>query len=328
MTTIQNQLKSLTVQLNNLNKELVAVEKQKPNKNTPSQILKYQTEINKVLLQISNLTTPPIIVPVTGVTIPPTNPVPVYGQVIPFDAELNTRDDLSAYNHIAGDNLSANVINPQLISVIDDPAYGSQRKVMNLIVKPTDTGGVTENARAQCQTPMQYVEGQEIFYSVSINFNNFFWTYFLTFSEIYGAPYNGTSPLRLGVQESNIIVSNRNNAGTEIHFWTQPMVLNQWYDFIVREVLSQDSTKGEVQVWLRKQGETDFTEIVPTTYFASVTSANITGPNYHKVACYYDATHTYTNSKDKILVDDLNLYITNHKIGNSFNEVAPALLNI
>lgn len=219
-----------------------------------------------------------------------------------FDAELNKRKNLSSYAKTSNP-FSAMVVNPSCIKVTNDPQFGSKRKVMLMNVRTHETGGVTGNPRAQVQTPMDYVEGQEVFIGFSVRFTKTFWTYFLTFSELYGAPYAGTAPFRLAIQENNIVASSYNGS-KQVNLWKQPMKANVWYDFVYREVLSKDAKKGEVEVWLRKSGEKDFTIILSNTKMATITAANLKGPNYHKLACYYDKNHTYTDAtrKTKVLL--------------------------
>ncbi len=241
-----------------------------------------------------------------------------------FDAQLNQRKNLSAYTKTS-DPYSAMVVNPACISVVNDPVFGSKRKVMYMNVRPGDTGGVTENPRAQVQTPMQYVEGQEVFAGFSVRFKSTFWTYFLTFSEVYGAPYKGTSPFKLGIQGSNIIASSFDGK-VQVNLWKEAMKANVWYDFVYRQVLSKDKASGLVEVWMRKQGQSQFTRIVAPTPMATITAANLTGPNYHKLACYYDRTHTFTDATQKTPVTAVQMYLANHKVGGSFSEVAPLLV--
>jgi hypothetical protein len=99
-----------------------------------------------------------------------------------------------------------------------------------------------------------------------------------------------------------------------------------WYDFVYAETLSQDASKGCVQVWLRKQGETAFKQILAPIKIPTVTAANLTGPNYHKLACYYDKNNTFTDATKKTQVKEIKMYLGNHKVGSSFDQVAPQLI--
>jgi Polysaccharide lyase len=243
-----------------------------------------------------------------------------------FDADLDQKKNLSSYATVKGDPYSAMVINPNRISVVNDPVFGSKRKVMLMDVRPQDNGGVTENPRAQVQTPMNYVEGQTVYIGFSVRFTQSFWTYFLTFSELYGAPYVGTSPFRLSIQGSNIVAS-ATNAGKQTNLWQEPMQAGLWYDFVYCETLSYDPSKGSVQVWLRKQGETTFKQVLAPTKIPTVTAANLTGPNYHKLACYYDKENTFVDASKKTKVSEIKMYLGNHKVGSSFDQVAPAVLH-
>jgi hypothetical protein len=247
----------------------------------------------------------------TPAKIKQSSPTPVF-----FDADLTGKGNLSAY---------AMVINPSRISVVNDPVYGSKRKVMFMDVRTGDTGGLTENPRAQVQTSMNYTEGQTVYVGLSVRFTENLWTYFLTFSELYGAPYVGTSPFRLGLQGSNIVAS-ATSGGKQTNLWQEPMQTSIWYDFVYCEVLSHDPSKGTVQLWIRKQGESSFREILPATKIATITTANLLGPNYHKLACYYDKSNTFTDASRKTRVSEVKMYLGNHKVGGSFDQVAPAAL--
>ncbi|WP_426671219.1 heparin lyase I family protein [Mucilaginibacter sp. McL0603] len=242
-----------------------------------------------------------------------------------FDASLDQKKNLSSYATVKGDPYSAMVINPNRISVVNDPVFGSKRKVMLMDVRTQDNGGVTENPRAQVQTPMNYVEGQTVYIGFSVRFTQSFWTYFLTFSELYGAPYAGTSPFRLSIQGSNIVAS-ATNSGKQTNLWQEPMQAGLWYDFVYCETLSHDALKGSVQVWLRKQGETTFKQVLTLTKIPTVTAANLTGPNYHKLACYYDKENTFVDASKKTRVSEIKMYLGNHKVGSSFDQVAPTLI--
>jgi hypothetical protein len=242
-----------------------------------------------------------------------------------FDAALNTRRDLSAYNKIPGNPFTANVINPTRMQVVNDPVYGSKRTVLQMNVRTGDNAGVTQNPRAQVQTPMRYVEGNDVYVGFSVRFKSTFWTYFLTFAEFYGAPYIGSSPFRLGIQEGNLIAASEVGS-KQNNLWKEPMQADVWYDFVYREKLSKDADKGLVQVWMRKQGETAYRLIVPPTNVQTITTANLLGPNYHKLACYYDKTHTFTDASKKKRVDAIEMYFAEHKVGKNFNAVAPALV--
>lgn len=245
--------------------------------------------------------------------------------VIGFDADLDQKNDLSAYAATPGDKLTAMVINPGCISIVNDPVYGAKRKVMKMDVGSKETAGVTENPRAQVQTHMDYVEGQTIYVGLSVRFPKVFWTYFLTFAEFYGAPYKGTSPFRLAVQANNVVAS-ATNSEKQINLWQEPLKAGIWYDFVYKEVLDANPDKGAVQLWVREQGETKFTEVIADTKIATITAANLIGPNYHKLACYYDRAHTYTDATKAKNVTSIQMYLTNHKIGGTFDDVAPKLI--
>jgi len=215
------------------------------------------------------------------------------------------------------------VINPGKMTIVNDPVYGSKRKVVYFNVKNTDNAGLTANPRAQLESPKQYVEGQNIWVGLSVYFSNMVYTKWLDFAEVYGPPYAGAAPFRLIIERSNITAVSFDGE-KESRLWSEPLKTGVWYDFVYRELLSKD--KGEVEVFVRRQGEKKFSQVVTTTVQPTLTAANSAGANYSKVSCYWDKENTWTDSSKEKKLISAQMYLTNHKVGSNFNEVAPAYI--
>jgi hypothetical protein len=231
-----------------------------------------------------------------------------------FDSKINS-GNLAAYFY---------VINPTKISIVNDPVYGAKRKVVYMNVKNSDNAGITVNPRAQLETPKQYIEGQNIWVGLSVYFTDKIFTKWLDFAEVYGPPYTAAAPFRLILERSNISAVSYDGK-KETRLWTEPMKKGIWYDFVYRELLSKD--KGQVQVYVRRQGEKQFSLVVPNTVQPTITAANAIGPNYSKISCYWDKENTWTDSTKKTKVISSKMYLANHKVGGSFYEVAPPYIS-
>jgi len=228
-------------------------------------------------------------------------------------------------SNIQSGSLSAyfNVINPTKISIVNDPVYGLKRKVVFMDVKNTDNAGLTANPRAQLESPKQYVAGQNIWVGLSVYFTKKMYTKWFDFAEVYGPPYSAAAPFRLIIERSNISAVSFDGS-KETRLWSEPMKAGVWYDFVYRELLSKD--KGEVEVYVRRQGEKNFSQVVTTTVQPTITAANSSGPNYSKVSCYWDKENTWTDSTKSERVTSAQIYLSNHKVGRNFNEVAPGYI--
>src|SRR4051812_44951075 len=49
-----------------------------------------------------------------------------------FDAAVTSRGNLSAYQQVSGNPYTAMVINPACMTVVNDPVYGNNRKVIQM----------------------------------------------------------------------------------------------------------------------------------------------------------------------------------------------------
>ena len=153
--------------------------------------------------------------------------------------------------------------NPQRIRVVNDPVLGAVRKVLRFRVGRADAG-LTENPRAQLETPYDFEQGDDRYIGFSVNLPRDFPTqlprggWVTLGSMAYGPPYAGPGPIALRVQ-------NRvGGGGAELRWqrndtydfdipWTGPRVADtrgRWIDFVVRTKLHEDPEVGFVQLWM------------------------------------------------------------------------------
>ena len=240
-----------------------------------------------------------------------TSPPPV-GTVL-FDPDIAHRG-LSAYGQ---------VVNPQDITVMDDPILGAGRRVMKMTVRNSDTGGLTGNPRAQVATPEMFAAGSDVYAGWSSMFPTGFpdgslpnsgW---ITLSEFYGPPYSGGSPFSIGETGAAGGISAMThppNTSWQTAWQVNPVRHNRWYDFVVHEQLST-GTDGFVEVYVNDGSGWRQTLVNGQLRYGMITmtGANGGGPNYHKLALYYDQS----------IAGQLTVYHTGQKIGTSFDVVAP-----
>lgn len=153
--------------------------------------------------------------------------------------------------------------NPNRIDVVDDPVLGPARKVLRFRVGQGDAG-LTENPRAQLETPYDFEHGDDRYIGFSVNLAHDFPTdlprggWVTLGSMAYGPPYAGAGPIGLRVQNG------AGGRGAELRWqrndtydfdipWTGPRVADvrgRWVDFVVRTRLHDDPDVGFVQLWM------------------------------------------------------------------------------
>ncbi|MFK5582872.1 cell wall-binding repeat-containing protein [Serinicoccus sp. LYQ131] len=243
------------------------------------------------------------------------SPPEMPGEVL-FDADVAS-SGLSRYGFVH---------NAHRITVVNDPGpLGASRKVLKFEVHESDNQ-LTGNPRAQAETPKMFEEGTEVWAGFSTYFPSG-WPdqlpsqvgNFVTFAEIYGPPYAGTAPLRLGMQhgESRLRIQRNKNYNWNVPWSDSPITKGVWHDWVIREKLSKNGDIGFVEAY-RNTGEG--WEIVPLNgktrlYMKTIDSSNSGGPQYHKIALYYSAGMG--------LPGPLTMYFADHKVATSFAAAAP-----
>lgn len=226
-----------------------------------------------------------------------------------FDSAIATRG-LSAY---------ASVHNAHRISVVDDPVRGSARKVMKFTVHESDNQ-LTGNPRAQAETAKQFDDGDDIYIGFSMMFPSDYpstlpaggW---MTFAEVYGPPYAGGAPIRIGAQNGSTAPAMILGNGAAVPWRMASLQRNVWYDFVLRERLSFSASTGFVELWVNSgSGWTkqllSGRDRLP---LATLGTANGGGANYHKIAAYRKAG----------MFPVVTHYFADHCISTSFAGAAP-----
>ena len=242
-----------------------------------------------------------------------------------------------------------------VVDVIDDPAgvllYGtsSVRKVLRFQVTETTGTYVTGAPRAQVEgaNTLNAGDRSDVWLGFSLRFptnsGGLTGTYFpdelplasavghqpgdhfFTFAEVYGPPFNGGSPWKLGMANDDTMVfqppvisytdaSNTTSIPASTKVWRLPpgavIPRNQWLDFIWHQKLATSSTVGFAEVWLNTGSgyvKLTFSNGGTTTqrlYLSTLngTNWNGTGPDHFKLASYrgarmhgnaVDATYTH-----------------------------------
>jgi hypothetical protein len=216
----------------------------------------------------------------------------------------------------------ASVVNGHRIDVVDDPVLGSRRQVMRFTVRAEDDQ-LTGNPRAQVETPRVHGEGDEVWVGWSTLFPSGFprslpaggqsW---LTFSEFYGPPYQGASPVHMGMRSgAPSITYQRNQTYAWDIPWERPLRTGVWYDFVMHVKLSSNASEGFVEYYVNDGSGWQQQQLggAARLHMRTLDSSNGAGDNYHKLALYYSQG----------MYDSLTLYHAEHRVGTSFSAVAP-----
>jgi len=242
----------------------------------------------------------------------PTTSAPITGRLV-FDADV-ARKGLAAY---------ASTHNANRINVVNDPVLGDTRKVLRFTVYDADDQ-LTGNPRAQLETSKFWGKGDDYYVGASYYFPQDFpmqqdTKQWVNLGEVYGAPYAGASPNSLFVKRvsngTQVVAWQRNgNYGWDRPFEV-PLVKGRWHDFVFHIKLSDDPTVGYWEAWsntgsgwqqLKLNGQNRL-------YSKTIDASNSGGLNYHKIAHY----------RSKGMWPVATHYTADHKIGTSFDAVAP-----
>lgn len=271
--------------------------------------LDYTARVDKAL--VSGIS----VVPVPSIAVPspvPTTSAPVAGRLV-FDADV-ARRGLGAY---------AGTHNVNRISIVNDPVLGDARKVVRFTVLDTDDQ-LTGNPRAQLETSKFWNKGDEYYVGASYYFPRDFpmqqdTRQWVNLGEVYGAPYAGASPNSLFVKRvsngTQVIAWQRNGTYAWDRPFEVPLVKGRWHDFVFRIKLSDDPKVGFWETWSNTGSGWEQLKLngQHRLYGKTIDASNSGGPNYHKISHY----------RSKGMWPVATHYTAGHKIGTSFDSVAP-----
>ncbi|MDX6625332.1 MAG: hypothetical protein QOE56_321 [Solirubrobacterales bacterium] len=184
---------------------------------------------------------------------------------------------------------------PGAITETTDP-LGSGEKVLKMTVSDKDVAPITptQNPRAQALSSDLIESGDEFWMSTKFMLPQDFpssvpgW---LALMEIYGAPFNGSSPWQIGI-EGNSIAWTRNGTYKWDVPWKMPIVKGQWVTVLLHERFASD---GWVEMWINGQPVKFFdsagynpNKVTPTEHLAMKTrdASNNGGANAAKIMNY------------------------------------------
>ncbi len=182
----------------------------------------------------------------------------------------------------------------------------------------TDTA-LTSNPRTQVGSPRVMQVGQEYWLGFGLYLNSEWEPVpaggFVTFAEVFGPPYGGSSPLRLGIHGSNISL-NRNFMYGSDRPWLMSLIKEQWLDFAFRFKLSTDPAVGFYEIYLNTGAgwQQQLLGGQQRLYFATVDTTNNGGANSSHLKNYREAN---------MWPDVKTCYFAGHRIGASLASVDP-----
>lgn len=196
------------------------------------------------------------------------------------------------------------------ITEVADPA-GSGETSFQMTVDESDVYPVTptDNPRAQALSPALIEAGDEIWLQTKFMLPTDMPTVkgWMSLMQIYGAPYNGSSPWEIDVAENEILWQRNGTYHWDIP-WRMPLVKGRWVSVLLHERFASD---GWVEMWIDGQQVSFFGN---TTRLAMQTmdSSNDGGPNSAKIMQYREAG----------MFDSASVYFGPLKLGATRESVA------
>lgn len=176
---------------------------------------------------------------------------------------------------------------PDRIQEAPDP-LGGPRKVLKFSVPDGDVypATPTENPRAQALSPSFIRPGMEFWVKDSFMLpssvpSNLPW---LALLSVYGAPYDGPSPVCLQVIGDHIVLQ-RNRTYHDDMPWQMPLVRNRWISFVMHE---RFGVNGWIELWIDGQRIT-FANGEQRLEMQTQDSSNNGGANHVKIVNYREA---------------------------------------
>ncbi len=181
---------------------------------------------------------------------------------------------------------------PDAIAEVSDP-LGSAETVFRLTVDEGDVAPVTptDNPRAQALSPSLIDPGDEFWLATKFLLPADFpatvpgW---LSLVEIYGPPFAGPSPWRIGIAGDHFSWE-RNGTYDWDSPWQMPLVRGRWVELLLHERFASD---GWVEMWIDGQRVTFFPGAGNSTdrlAMATMDSSNGGSANHAKLMNYREA---------------------------------------
>jgi hypothetical protein len=188
---------------------------------------------------------------------------------------------------------------PGAVTEVADPS-GSGQQVLKMTVEDSDVAPVTPTSdpRAQLLSPSIIDPGEEFWWSGSFylpaDFPSSVPGWLTVMEGPYGAPFDGTPPWHIEVNDSSIRWSRNDTYDWDVP-WEMPLVRGGWVDVTIHERFAGD---GWVEMWVNGQQVTFFApgsynpNHEPTTARLSMATrdhSNDGGPNFTVIQSYRKA---------------------------------------
>jgi hypothetical protein len=176
---------------------------------------------------------------------------------------------------------------PGAITEVPDPA-GSGETDFAMTVSDQDVYPLTptDNPRAQALSPPLIEQGDEFWLQTKFMLPENLPTVkgWMSLMQIYGAPFNGSSPWEIDVAENEILWQRNGTYDWDIP-WRMPLVKGRWISVLLHERFAGD---GWVEMWIDGQ-QVSFFESDTRLAMQTMDSSNDGGPNAAKIMQYREA---------------------------------------
>jgi Polysaccharide lyase len=173
------------------------------------------------------------------------------------------------------------------ITEVADPA-GSGESSFQMTVDDNDVYPVTptDNPRAQALSPPLIEPGDEIWLQTKFMLPSDMPTVkgWMSLMQIYGPPFNGSSPWEIDVAEHEILWQRNDTYDWDIP-WRMPLVKGRWISVLLHERFATD---GWVEMWIDGQ-QVSFFGSSTRLSMQTMDPSNDGGPNSAKIMQYREA---------------------------------------
>ena len=176
---------------------------------------------------------------------------------------------------------------PGALTEVADPA-GSGETSIEMTVNDGDVYPITptDNPRAQALSPPLIQAGDEIWLQTKFMLPSDMPTVkgWMTLMQIYGPPFDGSSPWEIDVAENEILWQRNGTYHWDIP-WRMPLVKGSWVSVLLHERFASD---GWVEMWIDGQ-QVDFFANTTRLAMQTMDSSNDGGANSAKIMNYREA---------------------------------------
>ncbi len=176
---------------------------------------------------------------------------------------------------------------PGAIAEVPDPAGSSETDFL-MTVSDRDVYPITptDNPRAQALSPPLIHPGDEIWLQTKFMLPQDLPTVkgWMSLIQIYGAPFNGSSPWEIDVAENEILWQRNGTYDWDVP-WRMPLVKGRWISVLLHERFASD---GWVEMWIDGK-QVSFFNSSTRLSMQTMDSSNDGAPNAAKIMQYREA---------------------------------------